>query len=87
MSLNLEIDETLIEEIDRITGAEGRNQFVEAAIREKLSRAALGAALKASAGRLIWPSIRSGAARRKSAPGSENHVRRTIADWKGSYQG
>ena len=44
------LPEDLIEAVDRVAGKRKRSRFVEAAIREKLSREALSAALKESAG-------------------------------------
>ncbi len=44
------LPEELLEAVDRAAGKRKRSRFVEAAIREKLSREALSAALKESAG-------------------------------------
>lgn len=44
------LPEDLLEEVDRITGKRRRSRFIEVAIREKLSREALTAALEESAG-------------------------------------
>ncbi len=44
------LPEELLLEVDRIAGKRKRSRFVEAAIREKLSREALSAALRESAG-------------------------------------
>lgn len=44
------LPEDLLEAVDRVAGKRKRSRFVEAAIREKLSREALSAALRESAG-------------------------------------
>lgn len=44
------LPEELLEAVDRVVGKRKRSRFVEAAIREKLSREALSAALRESAG-------------------------------------
>lgn len=47
---HIALPEELLEAVDRVAGKRKRSRFVEAAIREKLSREALSAALKESAG-------------------------------------
>lgn len=44
------VPEELIQEVDRVAGKRRRSRFVEEAIREKLSRQTLGAALASTAG-------------------------------------
>lgn len=44
------LPEELIEEIDRLAGKRKRSQFIEAAVREKLTRERQSAALRESAG-------------------------------------
>ena len=44
------VPEDLVQEVDRVAGKRKRSHFVEAAIREKLARQALGAALAATVG-------------------------------------
>ena len=44
------LPEDLLAEVDRVAGKRKRSHFVESAIREKLSREALSAALRESAG-------------------------------------
>ncbi|MBI2885778.1 MAG: hypothetical protein HYY02_01070 [Chloroflexi bacterium] len=50
MRAHVVLPEDLIREIDRTAGKRRRSQFVEAAIREKLVREALGRALEETAG-------------------------------------
>ena len=50
MRTHIVVPEALIQEVDRVAGKRRRSRFVEEAIREKLSRQALGAALAATAG-------------------------------------
>ena len=44
------VPEQLIQEVDRVAGKRRRSRFVEEALREKLSRQALGAALASTTG-------------------------------------
>lgn len=44
------LPEDLLAEVDRVAGKRKRSRFVEAAVREKLSREALSIALRESAG-------------------------------------
>ncbi len=44
------ISRELLQEVDQVAGKQSRSDFVEAAVREKISRDALGAVLKKSAG-------------------------------------
>lgn len=44
------LPEELIVEVDRVAGSRKRSRFIEAAVREKLSREALSYALEGSAG-------------------------------------
>jgi hypothetical protein len=44
------LPDDLVEEVDRIAGRRKRSEFIEAAIREKLARAALAVALAEAAG-------------------------------------
>ena len=46
------LPEDLLKEVDQVAGKRGRSRFVEAAIREKLSREAVAAALREAAGSL-----------------------------------
>ena len=52
MRTHIVVPEDLIQEVDRVAGKRRRSRFVEEAIREKLSRRNLGAALAATAGAL-----------------------------------
>jgi Arc/MetJ family transcription regulator len=52
MRTHIVVDESLIQEVDRVAGKRRRSRFVEEAIREKLTRETLGAALTSSAGAL-----------------------------------
>lgn len=49
---HLVLSEELLAEIDRVAGKRRRSSFVEAAVREKLARETLSAALQESAGSL-----------------------------------
>jgi predicted transcriptional regulator len=50
MRTHIVVPEDLVREVDRVAGKRRRSHFVEEAIREKLSRETLGAALAATAG-------------------------------------
>lgn len=50
MRAHIVVPEDLVREVDRVAGKRRRSRFVEEAIREKLSRQALSAALAESAG-------------------------------------
>ncbi len=50
MRAHIILPEELLKAVDRVAGKRKRSHFVESAIREKLSREALSAALKESAG-------------------------------------
>lgn len=50
MRAHVVLSEELLKEVDRIAGKRKRSRFVEAAVREKLSREALSAALEESVG-------------------------------------
>lgn len=50
MRTHIVVPEGLIQEVDRVAGKRRRSHFVEEAIREKLSRQALGTALASAAG-------------------------------------
>jgi metal-responsive CopG/Arc/MetJ family transcriptional regulator len=50
MRTHIVVTEALMEEVDRVAGKRQRSRFVEEAIREKLARQQLTAALSATAG-------------------------------------
>jgi hypothetical protein len=50
MRAHIVVPEELLSEVDAVAGKRKRSRFVEDAIREKLSRAKLSAALRQSAG-------------------------------------
>lgn len=50
MRTHIVVPEALVREVDRVAGKRRRSRFVEEAIREKLSRQALSAALAEAAG-------------------------------------
>jgi metal-responsive CopG/Arc/MetJ family transcriptional regulator len=50
MRTHIVVPEDLVQQVDRVAGKRRRSRFVEEAIREKLSRQALGAALATTAG-------------------------------------
>lgn len=50
MRTHIVVPQGLIQEVDRVAGKRRRSRFVEEAIREKLSRQTLSAALTTSAG-------------------------------------
>ena len=52
MRAHIVVPEKLVQEVDRVAGKRRRSRFVEEAIREKLSRQALGNALAVTAGAL-----------------------------------
>lgn len=52
MRAHIVLSEKLLSEVDRIAGKRKRSRFVEDAVREKLSREALAAALRETAGSL-----------------------------------
>jgi len=52
MRTHIVVPDDLVQEVDRVAGKRRRSRFVQEAIREKLSRETLGAALAGTAGGL-----------------------------------
>ena len=52
MGTRVVLPDDLIQEIDRVAGAQKRGAFIEEAVRERLRREAVSAALEATAGSL-----------------------------------
>jgi len=78
MRTHIIVSEELLKEVDRLAGRRKRSRFIESAIREKLSREALSAALEESAGVLAladypeWETPEKGSAWVRSGRGEDD---------------